>query len=185
MKVLAIDTSTNFLCLGLADKAHVFEYRIELARRHLGLLVPTIKRTLDALGWEVDELDYFAVGLGPGSFTGLRVGLAAVKALSWTYKKPIVGLSTLDIIAGNARNCNRPVAVALDARRNLIYCSMYKKRRGVLKRISRDYLLQKEEFIKWIPKGSIILGDALTLHKDFFQEHTEDICSILPVHSCV
>jgi tRNA threonylcarbamoyladenosine biosynthesis protein TsaB len=171
MKVLGIDTSTKFLCLGLADKTRFYEYRIELGRRHSALLVPTIKRTLEALGWSAKDLDYFAVGLGPGSFTGLRVGLATIKGLSWAYKKPIVGISTLDIIANNSRNRDKPVVVALDARRNLIYCSMYKKKGGALRRISRDYLLQKEEFIKRVGRNTLILGDALDLHRDFFLKH--------------
>jgi tRNA threonylcarbamoyladenosine biosynthesis protein TsaB len=175
MKVLAIDTSTKFLCLGLADKTRFFEYRIELDRRHLSLLIPTIKRTLEAIDWRVEELDYFAVGLGPGSFTGLRVGLATIKGLSWAYKKPVVGISTLDIIANNSPSCNKPVAVALDAKRNLIYCSMYKKKGGVLERVSRDYLLQKEEFIKRIRDNALIFGDALVLHKDFFLEHLKGV----------
>ena len=175
MKVLGIDTSTKFLCLGLADKTRFYEYRIELSRRRLSLLVPTIQRTLEALGWSVQDLDYFAVGLGPGSFTGLRVGLATIKGLSWAYKKPIVGISTLDIIANNSPSRDKPVVVALDARRNLIYCSIYKKKGGALKRISRDYLLQKEEFIKKVCGNALIFGDALDLHKDFFRERLNGI----------
>ena len=175
MRVLAIDTSTKFLCLGLADKTRFYEYRIELGRRHLSLLVPTIKRILQALGCHAQDLDYFAVGLGPGSFTGLRVAVATIKGLGWAYKKPIVGISTLDIIANNARKRDKPVVVAVDARRNLIYCSMYKSKAGALKRISRDYLLRKEEFIKKVGGNALILGDALDLHKGFFLEHLNGI----------
>jgi tRNA threonylcarbamoyladenosine biosynthesis protein TsaB len=175
MKVLAIDTSTKFLCLGLTDKTNFYECRIELSRRHLAQLVPNIKRTLQALGWNVQDLDYFAVGLGPGSFTGLRVGLAAIKAFSWAYKKPIAGISTLDIIANNSRNRDKPIVVAMDARRNLIYCSMYKIKSKVFRRISRDYLLQKEEFVKKVGNNVLITGDALQLHKDFFLEHLNGI----------
>lgn len=175
MKVLAIDTSTKFLCLGFTDKTHFYEYRIELDKRHLGLLVPTIKRTLKALGWSVGDLDYFAVGLGPGSFTGLRVGTATIKGLGWAHKKAIVGISTLDIIAHNCPHRDKSLAVALDARRNLIYCSMYRPKGGVLKRASRDLLLQKEEFIKKVGPDTLILGDALDLHKDFFLQHLKGI----------
>jgi tRNA threonylcarbamoyladenosine biosynthesis protein TsaB len=175
MKVLAIDTSTKFLCLGLADKTHFYEYRIESSRRHLGLLVPTIKRTLEALSWSVKDLDYFAVGLGPGSFTGLRVGLAAIKGLAFAHKKPILGISTLDIIAHNCPDRDQPLAVALDAKRELIYCSMYKKTNGALKRVSRDYLLRKGEFIAKIKDNTLVIGDALDLHKDFFLQHLSGI----------
>lgn len=175
MKLLAIDTSSKFLCLGLADKARFCEYRIELNQRHLSLLSPIIKSTLEALDWGIQDLDYLAVGLGPGSFTGLRVGLAAIKGLSWAYQKPIVGVSTLDIIAQNSPQRDKPLAVAMDARRNFIYCSFYKSQAGSLKRISRDYLLQREEFVKKIGHNALIIGDALGLHKDFFHEHLNGV----------
>ena len=175
MKLLAIDTSTKFLCLGLADKTLLYEYRIESSRRHLSILVPTIKRTLEALGWSAGDLDYFAVGLGPGSFTGLRVGVAAIKGLAFAYKKPIVGLSTLDIIAHNCADREQPLAVALDAKRGLIYCGIYKKTKGILRKVSRDSLMTKEEFITKIRNNTIIAGDCLDLHKDFFQQHLNGI----------
>jgi tRNA threonylcarbamoyladenosine biosynthesis protein TsaB len=166
MKILGIDTTTRFLCLGIYDDNKVYEYNLEVGRRLSVLLVQTIKRVLDTLGWQVSDIDYFACGLGPGSFTGMRVGLATVKGLSWMTNKPIIGISTLDILACNARDTDKPVVPIIDAKRNSIYCAVYKNKNGRMQRIKSYRLLGEEEFLKCIIPNSIILGDALSLYKD-------------------
>src|SRR3990167_8720388 len=102
MKILGIDTSTKFLSLGISEDDKIYEYNLELGRQMSDLLSPTIKKVLDALGWRINDIDYFACGLGPGSFTGMRVGIATVKGLAFSLNKPVVGISTLDILARNA-----------------------------------------------------------------------------------
>lgn len=167
MKILGIDTTTKFLCLGIYDGARVYEYNLELGRKHSVLLVPTIKRVLEALGWQIGDIDYFACGLGPGSFTGIRVGLATIKGLSLSFKKPIIGISTLDILAKNATALSdASIAPAIDAKRGFIYCSIYRKKNDILKRVTSYMLLTKDEFFKKIPKNTVILGDAVGLYKD-------------------
>ncbi|MGE5197708.1 MAG: tRNA (adenosine(37)-N6)-threonylcarbamoyltransferase complex dimerization subunit type 1 TsaB [Deltaproteobacteria bacterium] len=170
MKILGIDTSTVFLSLGICDGPGVSEYNVELGRKHSALLVPSIARVLAALGWKAQDIDYFACGLGPGSFTGMRIGLAAVKGLAYALKKPVVGISTLDILAENVRFSDSRalpfVIPALDARRDLIYCSIYKNKNGSLERIAPYSLVTLSEFHKKTRDGSVILGDALNLYKE-------------------
>lgn len=166
MKILGIDTSSKFLSLGAYDGSKIYEYNMDLGTRHSSLLIPTIKRVLDALGWKIGEIDYFACGLGPGSFTGLRVGIASVKGMSWPLNKPIIGISSLDIIAGNVKNADKQIAVIVDAKRDLTYCGIYKKSGGSLKRISPYMLLKEDELFKKIKDNTVILGDALSIYKD-------------------
>jgi tRNA threonylcarbamoyl adenosine modification protein YeaZ len=166
MKILGIDTSTKFLCLGLSDDRKIYEYNLEVERALSTLLSVTIKRSLDALGWKASDIDYFACGLGPGSFTGIRVGVAAIKGLSWVTHKPVIGVSSLDIIAGNARNPDQPVVTIIDAKRNLIYCGIYKIKNGALIRTAPYMLLTETEFLKKVPRNAIITGDALNLYKE-------------------
>jgi tRNA threonylcarbamoyl adenosine modification protein YeaZ len=99
MRILGIDTSTKFLCLGIYDNGKMYEYNLEVGRKLSSLLAVDIKRTLDAAGLRINEINYFACGLGPGSFTGMRTGISTIKGLSWVNKKPIIGISTLDILA--------------------------------------------------------------------------------------
>lgn len=168
MKILGIDTTTKFFCLGIYDGANpvrntaypnrynlisngakIYEYNLEVGRMLSALLIQTIKRVLDALGWQVSDIDYFACGLGPGSFTGMRVGLATIKGLSWAVNRPLIGISTLDILARNVKNSNSPVVPVIDAKRNSIYCAVYKnKPRPSLK---SNIALNEGRGKKWTP----------------------------------
>jgi tRNA threonylcarbamoyladenosine biosynthesis protein TsaB len=168
MKLLGIETTTKYFCLALYDNGRVYEYNLELGTRHSELLIPTFKRVLAYLGWEVGQIDYFACGLGPGSFTGVRIGLAAIKGLAWSLQKPVIGIPTLDILAMNARTIasKETILPVVDAKRDLIYCSAYKIKNGTLKRILAYSLLPKKELLAKIKPHYIVFGDALALHKE-------------------
>jgi tRNA threonylcarbamoyladenosine biosynthesis protein TsaB len=168
MKVLGIDTSGKFLSIGIGDGPGLYEYNLELAKKHSSLLSVTLKRILDALGWEAGDIDYFACGAGPGSFTGTRIGMAAMKGLAWALKKPVVAISSLDILAQNAfsSGCKEgsAVAVLVDAKRELIYAGMYKNKNGILKRSAPYRLSSVNELCKKIRPGTVLLGDALSVY---------------------
>ncbi|MHB8154459.1 MAG: tRNA (adenosine(37)-N6)-threonylcarbamoyltransferase complex dimerization subunit type 1 TsaB [Candidatus Omnitrophota bacterium] len=166
MKILGIDTTTKRLCLGLYIDGKLYEYSLEVGRSLSALLVPTIQRVICAVGIKITEIDYFACGLGPGSFTGMRIGLATIKGLSVVKNKPVIGISTLDILAKNAPLKDRLIVTALDARRSLIYCSSYKYEQGSLKRKSAYALLSLDELVKKFPSQVVILGDAVGLYAD-------------------
>ncbi|MCX5715039.1 MAG: tRNA (adenosine(37)-N6)-threonylcarbamoyltransferase complex dimerization subunit type 1 TsaB, partial [Candidatus Omnitrophica bacterium] len=118
MKILGIDTTTKFLCLGLYDNGKYYTCDLELGRRHSTLLVPIIKRTLDSLGWDIAEVDYFACGIGPGSFTGVRIGLAAIKGFAFGLKKPVIAIPSLDIMALNCASIkgDKTIIPVIDAK---------------------------------------------------------------------
>ncbi|KPK97297.1 MAG: hypothetical protein AMJ95_09785 [Omnitrophica WOR_2 bacterium SM23_72] len=171
MNLLAIDTSTKYLCLGMSQGARVFSYNLEVEKKLSALLTVTIQRALEAAGLKLEDVDYFACGLGPGSFTGLRTGVAAIKGLSWALKKDVLGIPSLDIIARNAGTTDRPIAVIVDAKRNLLYCGFFKNEDGCLKRIKPYMLLSQEEFFKKVSAGSFILGDGVGLYQEALIRH--------------
>ena len=80
MKILALDSTTKILNIGVSDGRRNYEYNVELGRRLSALITLSIKRVMEALGWELRDIDCFGCGLGPGSFTGMRIGLSTVKA---------------------------------------------------------------------------------------------------------
>ncbi len=171
MKILGFDTSTGFLCVGASDNEKIYEYGLGLGTKISELLVPTIKRVIKSLGWEISDVDYFAAGIGPGSFTGVRVGLAAIKALSWSLDKPVAGVSSLDILASNApKNCEFVIPV-IDAKRGLVYASIYKNQGTVVKRIAPYMLLNFQELAVKVKNkisgkalnNSVIFGDGLNI----------------------
>jgi len=166
MKILGIDTTTKFLCLGLYVDGKYYEYSLETGRSLSAILVPTIQRVLIAVGLKIADIDYFSCGLGPGSFTGIRIGLATIKGLSIVRNKPVVGVSTLDILAEEVKFENTLIVPAIDARRGLIYCSSYKREKGGLKRKSKYELLTLEEFLKKFSRKAAVLGDASVLYRD-------------------
>lgn len=171
MKILGIDTSTKFLCLGIYDSNKIYEYTLEVGRGLSSLLALTIKRILDSLGWQAEDIDYFACGLGPGSFTGLRTGAATIKGMGFAVNKPIIGISSLDILARNAGNAEGPVIPVIDAKRNLIYCSIYKNKGFT--RIKPYMLLNEEKLFKSIKMSSSFLGDAIGLYKEKILANTK------------
>ncbi|MDD5155754.1 MAG: tRNA (adenosine(37)-N6)-threonylcarbamoyltransferase complex dimerization subunit type 1 TsaB [Candidatus Omnitrophica bacterium] len=170
MKIIGIDTSTKFLSIGAMDNHGLYEYDVELNRMHSSLLAPGIKRVMDALGWRACAIDYFACGLGPGSFTGVRIGLAAIKGLGLALKKPLVGISSLDILARNAVSAYAGnyafVIPVLDAKRGLVYYSIYKKSGGSLERVAPYALAALDELRRKIKPDSLLLGDGLSLYKE-------------------
>ena len=177
MKILGIDTTTRFLCLGIYNDNKVYEYNLDLGRRLSSFVTPTIKRVLDALGWQIKDIDYFACGLGPGSFTGMRVGIATIKGLAFSLNKPVVGISTLDILARNAGITGAYVIPIVDARRNLIYCSIYRNKFGKLTRIKPYMLLTIDEFLEKtkLKDNAVILGDAISLYKQKILMHMKNV----------
>jgi len=166
MKILGIDTSTSRLCLGLHVDGKFYEYSLQVGRKLSAVLVPAIRRVIGAAGLKITDINYFACGLGPGSFTGMRIGLATIKGLSVARNKPVIGISSLDILAKNAVSAaaGRLIITALDARRSLIYCSSYKYEQGSLKRKSEYALLSLDELVKKFPGRAVILGDAAALY---------------------
>ncbi|MDI6605732.1 MAG: tRNA (adenosine(37)-N6)-threonylcarbamoyltransferase complex dimerization subunit type 1 TsaB [Candidatus Omnitrophota bacterium] len=166
MKILAIDTSTNFLCLGLSDGERLYECNLELGRRLSSLLIPTLEKALRVLSWRINDINYFGCGLGPGSFTGLRLGLATVKGFSWALNKPLAGIPSLDILAAQLKGEERPLAVIVDARRGFVYCGLYRNKNGRVKRIAPYSLLNEKELLKSLKDNSIILGNAVNLYRE-------------------
>lgn len=166
MKVLAIDTTTKNLCLGLYANGKFYEYSLQTGRNLSDLLIPAIAQVVSAADLKISEIDYFACGLGPGSFTGIRVGLATIKGLSIVRNKPVIGIPTLDILAKNAELIDRLIVTILDARRELIFCCSYKYELGVLKRKSQYALLTLDELIKRFNHKAVFLGDAVAMYKD-------------------
>ncbi|MFH1355243.1 MAG: tRNA (adenosine(37)-N6)-threonylcarbamoyltransferase complex dimerization subunit type 1 TsaB [Candidatus Omnitrophota bacterium] len=166
MKLLAIETSGKYFSLALYDGSRIYEHNIEVGSKLSSLLHITINRALEALAWRIKDIDYFICAIGPGSFTGTRFGLAVMKGFSWALNKPLIGISSLDIIAQNVIRKGSRIFPIIDAKRNLVYCSIYKARGESAERVSPYMLLNERELLGKIKGDAIILGDAVGLLKD-------------------
>jgi tRNA threonylcarbamoyladenosine biosynthesis protein TsaB len=151
MNVFAIDTTTKFLCIGIETSSGRYEYRVEAGIKLSKTLIPTVKNVLSAAGLEIRDIDCFIAGLGPGSFTAVRIGLASVKAFAWGLHKPVSGVCTLDILAAGARRDGIVVPV-IDAKRSLFYSAVYRNDAAGLKRLSPYLLLPQDALIGLVRK---------------------------------
>lgn len=163
MRILAIDTSTDYLSIAvMKDGSIAGRFHKMSAMRHSSMLVPMIGRVLKKARTKITDIDCFVISAGPGSFTGLRIGVTTVKALAYALKKPVVAIPTLDIIAANIRNFTGIICPVLDARKGKVYSAIYKSDGKNTKRISKHLLLSAADLLKKISRyGKIIfVGDA-------------------------
>ncbi len=128
MKILAIETSTMLGGIAIADDSRglIAEARLNVKTTHSERLMTVVGQVVEQSGLQLAEIDIFAVASGPGSFTGLRIGLSTVKGLAYATGRPIVTVPTLEAFAWNLAWCRYPVCVMLDARRGEVYTALYR-----------------------------------------------------------
>jgi tRNA threonylcarbamoyladenosine biosynthesis protein TsaB len=168
MKILAVDTSTKHLSLALWECSKIIAARNVRPRRDLSMSITfDIERLFRKAGVMLHDIDAFAIGQGPGSFTSLRVGFSMMKAFIMVTEKPVVGVSSLDVIAMGIRlRKHAHVCVIVDARRGLLYSCLYEKNGDSLVRFS-EYLLKPVEDILHLLEGEVVFtGDGVSLCRE-------------------
>ena len=164
MRVLAVDTSTMAGGVALLDDARIVgESLLDVRTTHSERLMVAIDRALTDAGWDASALDGLAVAVGPGSFTGLRIGLATVKGLALALGCPVAAVPTLDAMAAALPWASRPVCPVLDARKGEVYASLFRWDAGVMRR-EWDYLaLAPEALAARLAEPVIGVGDGAGL----------------------
>ncbi len=163
--VLAVTSSTAVVGVAAAvDGEVVAAEQVVTDRRHAEELTPMIARVLSAAGLTVAEIDVFAVDIGPGRFTGLRVGLATVRALALAVGAPLVGVSSLELLAADQSGA---VTVAIDARRNEVFQQRFVD--GVA--VGRARVGPATELVAEVEAGDAVLGDGADRYGDVYAPH--------------
>jgi tRNA threonylcarbamoyladenosine biosynthesis protein TsaB len=164
MKILAIDTSQKTVSVAVvADEMLRADIFIKNGRHHSEILMPAVEQALRLAGLQPDEMDFFAVTIGPGSFTGLRIGAATIKGLALSTGKPVVGVSTLDALALNAVLVGRQMICCpmLDAQKNQIYTALYRPDTGPsLKRVTVEQVVDVDQWLEDLKGDIFFLGDG-------------------------
>lgn len=166
MKILALDTSTTHLTIAVLDGENTLSsYHEKVDRNHSSLLVPMIDATLVKAKLAFRDIDVIAVGVGPGSFTGLRIGITTVKGLALSSGKPIVAVPTFDAIARNVAGYEGVICPVLDARKNKVYGCFYRQGQGGIERLSDYLLVPAVELVKMSEQhGNVyFLGDGVKI----------------------
>ena len=170
MNILALDTSSKHFSLAVAkDGKALYSRGIFLQKVLSDSIMPAIQGILKKAGLTLDQIDGFAVGLGPGSFTSLRVGLATVKGLAFALKKPVVGIPSLDVLALNLAGDGQ-ICVVCDAKRNMVYACLYQKKGDALKRKSKYLLADIKDVLKRIKGEVTFVGDGVPLFRETIEK---------------
>jgi tRNA threonylcarbamoyladenosine biosynthesis protein TsaB len=147
MKILAIETSTMLGGIALMDESMLIaESRLNVKSTHSERLMTEIEHCLKQSGVKISDIDVFAVATGPGSFTGLRIGLSTVKGFSYATGRPIVSVPTLEALAWNFPYSKYPVCTMLDARKKEVYAALFKWEEGNFIRLINETSAKPEEF---------------------------------------
>ncbi|MGL5445826.1 MAG: tRNA (adenosine(37)-N6)-threonylcarbamoyltransferase complex dimerization subunit type 1 TsaB [Rhabdaerophilum sp.] len=177
MRILALDTALGATSVAVYDTEGariVSEERSEMVRGHAEALVPMAGRVLDKAGLSFHSIDRFAATIGPGSFTGIRIGIAAARAFGLAHRKPVVGVSTLaayaaPVLFGGEK---RPVAAAVDARHGMIF---YQLTGADGRQIAGPGLFSLADAARKVGSGAVIVtGDAAELLARAMKEQNPD-----------
>lgn len=161
MRVLAVETSALAGGVAVLEGEHVRgEYVLDVRATHSERLMPAIDRLLHDAGWGPRDLQGLAVAVGPGSFTGLRIGLSAVKGLALALGLPVAAVPTLDAMAAALPFAQLPVCPVLDARKGEVYACLYRWSGADMHR-EWDYLaIRPEELAARLTTPTILVGEA-------------------------
>lgn len=174
MIVLSIDSSSKVATVALLnDDTLLGEYVINDKREHSVLLMPMIENLLKDCELTINDIDGFVVSKGPGSFTGLRIGMATVKGLSMGSNKPYLSISSLDALAYSLVNFDGIICPIMDALRDSVFTCMYKSSNGELSKIIDYSALSLDELVEVLQQKDepvIFTGDGVYKYKEYLLE---------------
>lgn len=160
MKVLGIETATDVCAVAVVENdTPLIEYRIHRKNVHSEKLVKAIHFILSEVGWSVRDLQGIAISIGPGSFTGLRIGLSAAKGIALGLGLPVVGVNTLDALAYSVTPTSYRIGVLLRARGPEMYAAFYRREEKTLQRVS-DYRIITARDLKAEAHEKIVIAQS-------------------------
>ena len=185
MNVLTIDTSTNVLGVAVANEKGIIGEQITFTKRnHSVRAMPSIEAILKECGLKPGDLNKIVVAKGPGSYTGVRIGVTIAKSLAWSLGIELTGISSLEALALNGRYFNGLVCPLFDARRGQVYTSLFKWNNGILTRLEEDQNVLAVDWAKHLQSYNqpvLFIGNDTPLHIDTFIEILDDQAVMAPL----
>ena len=167
MKILGVDSSARSASIALIEDGEILsEFFINVGLTHSQTLAPMVKNVLDNTSTKLRDLDLFAVSFGPGSFTGIRIGVSLVKGMAMPFDTPCIGVSTLYSMAFNLLNEDAVVCAVMDARCNQVYNAIFDIKDGKIQRLTKDRAISIVDLykeLKFFQKKVIFVGDGAEL----------------------
>lgn len=174
MKILAFDTSGPVASVAVTDGETVLgEYSLNHGKTHSQVIIHMADELLKRLDIGAGDIDLFAAAIGPGSFTGLRIGVTSVKAMAYATEKPVIGVPTLDALAfGNIQSIGLMACPMIDAKNGTVYSALYKMNDDTLERIIDYSWISVEEMLAKISnfeESTIFTGDGAIVHHELIK----------------
>lgn len=197
MKVLGIETSSNIGSVAICDgDAVTAEQSFEEGMLHEKELMPALKSAFEKSCLKPKDIDLISVSVGPGSYTGLRVGITCAKTVSYALKKPVIDVSSMDVIAQNVRVEHKCICPVIDAKREMVYACIYEYSPdnqmrfrsnvkhnlpalsakdesmsiNLWKRVSELLIISPDEVINRLPEGTLVFGDGVPRYVKIFEK---------------
>lgn len=183
MRVLSADTSTPYcsvaLCECVDDDCHVIsETTVRAGRRHSEILLTTTHDLLKVSEVALAEVDLFAISIGPGSFTGLRVGVSTWKGLAFGTRKPLIGVPTLSAMARRMGPAASVVCPILDARMEEVFAASFDCSSGAPQELMPATVAPIGDVLNRLPRGSVVFGDGVLRYRNEVEMH--DASFVIP-----
>lgn len=174
MKLLALDTCSLYGSLALVEGRQVLAELTTLGVLNRNeQLFPLLEQLLSLVGWSFEALDGFVVTRGPGSFTGLRVGIATIQGLALATGKPAWGLNSLEAMAWGLPGASLPICPVLDARKQEVYTALYQWQAGTLVTLAPAQVIQPEAFAVQLAGPVLLVGDGAELMQEALRAHPQ------------
>lgn len=177
MNILGIDTATMAGSIAIITEHQlVAETTVNTKTTHTERLLPMLDHTLRAASLTIQQIDGIAVASGPGSFTGLRIGVTTAKSLAYSIQKPVVGIPALDALASQFLYTDVLICPLLDARKQEVYTALYRNRGDRVHRISEYSVIAPKNLLQALHEPTLFLGDGVLAYR-------QQICDVLGNHA--
>ena len=165
--ILSADTSSLKFSIALLKGVKLIaQYFSKGPNRQSSDMLPEIGRLLSENSHKIEDIGLFSIGIGPGSFTGLRIGITAMRAMAFALRRPVIGIPSIDAIAYAVTSEEADTCVIIDAKQEKLYVRFYRKRGPAIKPIGKIELLSIERLLARIKRPVLFAGDGIAIYKD-------------------
>ena len=192
MYILGIETSTMTGSVAIITEDRLIaEYTLNTKTTHTERLMSAIDHIVRSASLRIHDIDGIAVGLGPGSFTGLRIGVTTAKSLAYSIQKPIVVIPSLDALASQYLFTDLLICPILDARKREVYTALYRNTGALVARVSAYSVIAPEHILREIEEPALFLGDGVFPYRQDIETtlgqyaHFADAAHLLPRGSLI
>jgi len=183
MIILACETSTLLASVAIFKDENLLAYKESLRQSShsdvLNLYIDDVLKeaNLKQPGLKLSDIDLFVSGIGPGSFTGIRISLNTIKTFAYCFNKPVLSVNSLENLAWLCPNENKPIVSMLNAYKNMVYVATYKKENDKLVTLKEPDVVRVQNLNQYITENVVVVGDGYTAYAKFFDQKLNSFIS--------